>query len=175
MERVNQLGKMEIREVVTVVGQKFGLTIQIFFNRLQTLADIGIRASVHEGDGPVFDVPVEDPDVAAAVQKDKVVGNEFAVIDEIILDSVRAIAQAQDEILVTKMSVVLHHVPQDRPVTDMNDGLGGALARFLDSHADTATEKDDFHRNFTPFELNLVRNCASDSRTDGRFGDRNDE
>jgi hypothetical protein len=33
-------------------------------------------------------------------------------------------SQAKDEILVPKMSVVLHHVPQDGPVANMNHGLG---------------------------------------------------
>jgi hypothetical protein len=58
--------------------------------------------------------------------------------------------KTQNEILMAEMSVILHHVPQDRSVTDMNDGLWCTFARFSDPHALTAAEKDDFHGNVTP-------------------------
>src|SRR6267143_158739 len=96
MERVNQLGKIEVREIVTVVRQEFRLAIQV------------------------------------------------------ILDHLGAITQAQDELLVAEMSIVLHHVPQDRPVTDMNDGLGCTFARFSDPHALPTAEKNNFHGDVTP-------------------------
>ena len=150
MERVNQLGKIEVREIVTVVRQEFRLAIQVLLDSFKSLADIRVSSGIYERDRPVLDITIKDLYVPAAVQKDKVIGDEFTVIDEVILDHLGAITQAQDELLVAEMSIVLHHVPQDRPVTDMNDGLGCTFARFFDPHALPTAEKNNFHGDVTP-------------------------
>jgi hypothetical protein len=56
--------------------------------------------------------------------QNEVIGSAFVVIEEVILDGVGAMSQAEDKILVPEVGVVLHHVPQDRPVADMHHRLG---------------------------------------------------
>ncbi len=48
----------------------------------------------------------------------------LAVVEEVVLDHIAAVAEAQDEVLVPEVRVVLHHVPEDRPIADGHHRLG---------------------------------------------------
>ena len=48
----------------------------------------------------------------------EIVGDRLVVVEEVLLDAVRPVAQAQDEVLVPEVRVVAHDVPEDRPVAD---------------------------------------------------------
>ena len=54
----------------------------------------------------------------------EVVGHRLVVAQEVVLDHVRPVAEAEHEVLVAVVGVVAHHVPQDRPVPDRVIGLG---------------------------------------------------
>src|SRR2546425_2393076 len=144
-EGLNQVRKMKVRQIVAVVRKEHFVAIQIFLNSLQPLADIRIRARVHERYRPVFDIAVKHFHIPAAVDENEVVGYQLAVIHKIVLDDVRAIAETENEILVAEVRVILHHMPQDGTVTDMHHRLGRTLARLPDAHTESAAEKDYFH------------------------------
>src|SRR4029079_18800698 len=73
---------------------------------------------------PIVDIAVQQLQFFRSAGQNKVVGSALIVIKEIILDSVGAMSQAQNEVLVAEVGVVLHHVPQNGPVSDIHHGLG---------------------------------------------------
>jgi len=75
----------------------------------------------------------------------------IAVREEVVLDHVRAESEAQDEVGVSVVGVVLHHVPQDRAVPDVHHRLRDVLRVLSQPHAETAAEQNDFHAGDLPF------------------------
>ena len=114
----------QVGQAVAVVGEELRLVADETFDRLQALADVRREARLDERDLPVVDVAAEQFELLAAFRQDEVVRQALAVVEEVILDDIAAIAQADDEIVVAVVGVVLHHVPQDRPIADVTIGLG---------------------------------------------------
>ena len=48
-------------------------------------------------------------------------------MQEIILDHIAFVAEAEDEILVPEMGIVFHQVPENRPRADLHHGLGNIV------------------------------------------------
>ena len=61
-----------------------------------------------------------------ALREDEVVGECLVVVEEVLLDHVALVAEADDEVVVPEVRVVLHDVEQDRPVGDGHHRLGNA-------------------------------------------------
>jgi hypothetical protein len=61
------------------------------------------------------------------MREHEIVGDFFLVVQEVLLDDVAAIAEAEDEVLVAEVRVVLHHVPENRPIPDGHHGLGNIV------------------------------------------------
>ena len=76
----------------------------------------------------------------------EVVGEGLVVVQEVVLDGRRAVAQAEDEVAVPEVRVVAHHVPQDRPVADGHHRLGQRLRVLAQAQPEPAAEEDDLHR-----------------------------
>ena len=76
--------------------------------RHQPLTHIRVHPGLNEGNAPVIDVAIEGLDAAATGRQRKVVRQALVIVQKILLDQIAAIAQAQDEILVTKVCVVAH-------------------------------------------------------------------
>ena len=55
--------------------------------------------------------------------------------------------EAQDEVLVAEVRVVLHDVPKDRPVADRHHRLGDVVGMFPEPHAHSSTKQDNLHQN----------------------------
>src|SRR6267378_3477292 len=149
-EDVEHGRQRQVGNTVAVVGEEHLLTLQKRLNRLELHTDVGVEAGIHECDLPILDVAGEEIDLTAALAHDKIVGDGLVILEEVLLDAVGLIAKAQDEVLVAEMRVVSHHVPEDRPVADGDQGLRDGLGIIPESHAEAATEKNDFHR-FFPF------------------------
>src|SRR5205814_2568592 len=70
----------------------------------------------------------------------------LVVAEEIALDGGAAVAQAEDEVLVPVVGVVLHQVPEHRPGAHLDqrlrDRIGVATAQ---AHSLATAEQDDFH------------------------------
>ena len=95
------LRQREVGEAITIVSQKFLLSIQISLYCLQSLADIRIDPSVRERNAPVVSVAIKQLYLLASTGQDKIVRGALTIIEEILLDCIGAVAQAQDEILVS--------------------------------------------------------------------------
>src|SRR5262249_51469749 len=96
--------------------------------------------------------------------------------------------EAEDEILMAEMGIVLHHVPQNGTLVDFHQRLRNILGIFAESHAETAAEEDDFHdygwlapcawlfginqRQEWPLDASFVRSDPSVVATAGRSGAR---
>ena len=77
---------------------------------------------------------------------DDAVGEDLRpVVEEELLDDVGLVAEAQHEIAVTVLAVILHHVPQDRLMADRDHRLRDALGIFADARAEPAAEQNDLH------------------------------
>ena len=80
----------------------------------------------------------------------EVVGHRLVVAQEVVLDHVRPVAQAEHEVLVAVVGVVAHHVPQDRPVPDPGHRLGQDVGGAGEPQPLTAAEQDDLHSASLP-------------------------
>src|SRR6185503_5468879 len=54
-------------------------------------------------------------------------------------------AEAEDEVLVPEVGVVLHQVPEDRPVADLDHRLGDLAGVLTQARAQPAAEQDHLH------------------------------
>src|SRR6266487_19887 len=145
----DQLVQGRVGQAVAVAGEEDLLAFEVLARRPQPLADVGLQSGVGEGDPPVVDVAGEQLDLAAAVAQHEVVGDGLVVVQEVLLDHVGLVAEAQDEVPVPVVRVVLHDVPQDRPVADRDHRLGDRVGVLAQPQAQTATEKDGFHSTVT--------------------------
>ena len=67
------------------------------------------------------------------------------VVEEELLDDVGLVAEAQDEILVPVLAVVLHDVPEDRLMADRDHRLRNALRVLADARTEATAEQHDLH------------------------------
>src|SRR5258708_29027823 len=83
--------------------------------------------------------------VASAIRKDEIIRNGFFILEKIILNYIGFVSQAQNEVFVSEMGVVLHHVPQDGPRADGDHWLRHIFGVTAQPHSGTAAEQYDFH------------------------------
>ncbi len=69
------------------------------------------------------------------------------VVHEVILDDIGLVSQAKNKILVSKMGVILHHVPQNGAVPDRYHGFWNLLRVLAQPHPLPAAKQDNFHEN----------------------------
>src|SRR6266446_224057 len=153
------LRQRKIGEPVAVVGEEGRVVSEIAPHRLEALADVGVQTGVGERDLPLVDVPAVERDVLAPARKLEVVRQALVVIEEVLLDEVTSVAEAQDELGVAEMRIVLHQMPQDGPVADRRHGFRDRLRVFAESSAEAPTEEHDLHRSVPSSR------CARASRT----------
>jgi hypothetical protein len=135
----------QVCETVSVIREEDLFAGEIRLDGLQPLADVGPESRIDEGDVPVFDVAVEKAEILAAVGQHEVVGDALVVIQEISLDDIRLVPETEDEVAVTVMRVILHHVPENRPITDGHQRLRDVLGVFSQSHTESTAEQHDLH------------------------------
>ena len=156
MERVQVVRQPQIGQPVGIVRQELVLAMQVGLDTHQPLADGRLRPGVGEGDVPVVDVRAQQPDVTAAAAQHEVVRGPLLVVEEVLLDDLALVAQAEDELLVAEIGVVLHEMPQDRSVADLHHRLGHRIAVLANAHALSAAEEDDLH-SAQPCDKRAVR------------------
>src|SRR5690606_17925245 len=98
-----------------------------------------------ECDVPVGNIGTLELHGSAAVAHGEIVGHALVVLEEVALDGLARVAEAQDEILVPEMCVVLHQVPDDRARTDRGERLGITFRGFPEPHPQPSTEQDYLH------------------------------
>src|SRR5262245_46837525 len=74
----------------------------------------------------------------------EVVGQALVVVEEILLDHVASIAEAEDEVIVTEVRVVRHQGPDDRTVPDVDHRLGDRLRMLPEASTQPAAEQHNF-------------------------------
>ena len=143
------VGQRSVSDRVAVGGEEGLLADEVLLHSAQALADVAMHPGVHEGDAPFANVAREQLDVllaAARAREHEVVGQSLVVVEEEVLDHVTLVTQADDEVVVPEVGVVLHDVEQDRPVGDRHHRLRDAGRRLLDPETEPTTEENDLHR-----------------------------
>ena len=112
LEAIDELGQGRVRERVAVVGQEVLVVGEERPHRGEALLDAAAEARVDERDAPVRGITLEQLDRVAAVREDKVVRQGLVMGEEVFLDHLALVSEAQDEFRVSEVGVVLHHVPQ---------------------------------------------------------------
>ena len=134
-----------VGEHVAVVGEEHLVLAEVLAYSTQPLADLRAQPGVDEGDAPLADVAAEELHLAAAVGQDEVVGGGLLVVEEVVLDHLGAVAQAQHELGVTEVGVVAHDVPEDRTVADGHHRLGARVVADPHPEPESTAEEDDLH------------------------------
>src|SRR5215831_686996 len=127
------LRERQIGKTIAVIREELFLSFEMLFHRLQTLADIGIDSGISE----------------------RVVRSAFVVSEEVLLYGVRAVTEAQDEVLMVVVGVIFHHMPENWPVTHFYHGFGNGLRVVPETHAQSSTEKHNLHRDLRCARLRL--------------------
>src|SRR5277367_4651043 len=92
-------------------------------------------------------------DFLAALRPDEVVGDGFIIVQKVVFDAVPLVPQAQDKVFVTEMSIVLHQMPEDRPIPDLNHGFGNIVGVAPQPQSLATAKQYDFH-DVSPCPLN---------------------
>ena len=88
----------------------------------------------------------------AAIGKHEVVGQRLVVGEEEVLDHLGLVAEAEHEVGEAEVRVVLHHVPEDRPVADLDHRLGDDVGGLAHPEPLPTAEDDDFHTCYPTFD-----------------------
>src|SRR5260370_1255062 len=76
--------------------------------------------------------------------QDEIVRGALVVVQKIVFNRFCTVPQAQDEILVPIVSVILHYMPEDGPISDMYHRLRNVF-RITNTQSHSAAEENDFH------------------------------
>ena len=145
LERLDHVVERRVREPVAVGREERRIVTDVGLHQLQPLPDRGVQAGVDESDCPVLDVACEELNVAAAVRENEIVGYRFLVREEVVLDRLAPVAEAEDEFGVPPRGVPLHDVPEDRPSSDGDHRLGNPLGCLAHADTEAAAEDHDLH------------------------------
>ena len=144
-ESLDHRRQFDVGKSVAVVGKEHLLAFDMLAHGQQALADVAPNSGVDHGDAPVLLGIAQDLDVVAETGDDAVGVDVRPVVEEELLDDVRLVAKAQDEILVPVLAVIVHQVPEDRLIADRDHRLGNALGIIADARAETSAEQNCLH------------------------------
>src|SRR4051812_21557006 len=69
------------------------------------------------------------------------------VVAEVIFDRFSLMTQAQNKVVVPIVSIGLHDMPENRPLTDWNHWFWPKFGFLAQTCAQTTAENDDFHKS----------------------------
>src|SRR3989475_1836233 len=150
----------QVGQAVGVVREELTFAGEVRLDGAEALPDARVDPRIDERDTPIADVALQELEPPTALAQYEVVRNALVVIAEVGLDGVGAVAEAEDEVLVPKVSVVLHHVPEDRAIADRHHRLRNVLVVCPQPHPQTTAEQNDLH-----WRLSLLRDPAQSQRT----------
>ncbi len=101
-----------------------------------------VKPGIHESNIPVMDIAIQQLQILAAFGEDKVICDALVVFEKILLDNVGLITQAQDKVFVTIVRVILHHMPEDRAISDRNHRFWQSLGVFAHAHDRSRRKKE---------------------------------
>ncbi len=147
-----------VGEPVAVRREEHVLVVEVALDRLQALGDLRLRSGVDERDPPVADVArVElDAGVGPVHPEREVVEQRLVVAEEVLLDHVSLVPEAEDEVVVPPGRVVPHDVPEDRPVADRDHRLRRPLGLLAHADAEPPAEEHDLHPRLRVADIALT-------------------
>jgi hypothetical protein len=159
LERPDEVRQVDVGQAVAVGRHEHLVVAEVGLNELQALTDRRPHPRVGERDPPLAAVAVQDLDlgVCSVSVEDEIVEQRLVVVQEVLLDHVALVAQAENELVVPPGGVVAHDVPEDRPVADGDHRLRDALRLLAHAHAEAATEDHHLHVSRAPIVLAFIR------------------
>src|SRR5215471_1790994 len=129
------------------IGQKESIVIRkIPRYALQSAAGHGFEASIGEADGEILLlVCAHELDVRLPAEADPEIVVHGLVVQEVVLDHVAAVAEAQNEFPQSVVGVDLHDVPEDWVSSDLDHGLGAEFGFFPQAGAESTAQNNDLH------------------------------
>ncbi len=121
-----------LSQAIAIVRQEFFFFLQVLFNGFEALADIRIYPGIRESNPPIMDIAIQQIHLFATARKNKIVGSALVVSEKVIFHSFRPMSQTENEVLVAEVGVVLHHMPEDRPIAN-EDHRFGSIFRVADA------------------------------------------
>src|SRR4029453_19427887 len=85
-------------------------------------------------------------DMLGPLAQDEIVGYALVIVEEVFLDLIAFVTEAEDEVRVPIVGVVLHHMPDDRPVAEWHERFRDTLRVVPQAGAKPAAKKHDLHR-----------------------------
>src|SRR5262249_1123137 len=123
-----------------VVGEEDVFAFQHFTDRPQALSNVGDLTGIDEGYRPVADIALKQFDIAPARRQRKVIGETLVVVEKVILDHVATVTETQNEVAMSVMGVIAHHMPDDGAVAKRHHRLWDGFRVFLQSGAQSAAK-----------------------------------
>src|SRR6266511_151839 len=162
-----------VGEGVAVGGEEDLVVLEVRARGPEPLTDACLQPGVDERDPPILDVAPKQlyPPVA---EEHEVIRHRFVVVEEELLDDVRVVAEAENELSVPEMRVVPHDVPEDGPVSDRDHRLRDSGLGLLHPQALPAAEENDLHLTISTAGIGItkapphLRTYASCSRISSR-------
>src|SRR6266853_6089005 len=123
--KVEQAADVDVAQAVAVGKQERVVVFEIAGNALQAATGLGFEAGVGKSDGKIlFVVSAHELDLRLAAEANLEVTIHGFVVQEVILDHVAAIPEAENELAHSVVGVHLHDVPQNGTASDLHHRLG---------------------------------------------------
>src|SRR6266403_3636901 len=129
--KVEQAADVDVAEAVAIGKQERVVVVEIAGNALQAATGLGFEASVGKSDGKIlFVVSAHELDLRFAAKANLEVTIHGFVVQEVILDHVAAVSEAEDKLAHSVVGVHLHDVPQNGTAPDLHHRLGTEFGFF---------------------------------------------
>src|SRR5690606_16379102 len=131
------LVERQIGQAVSVVGEELRLVLEITPYTSQPLTNVRMQPGVDERDAPFVEIRAFELDLLAALRQCKIVRHAFVVIEEVFADQIAPISQTQDELLVAKVRVIAHQVPEYGSAANRHERLGNRVGMLTQARSQT--------------------------------------
>src|SRR6266404_5802602 len=129
--KVEQAADVHVAQAVAVCKQEGVVVFEITGNALQAATGLGFEAGVGESDGEIlFVVSAHELDLRLAAKANSEVTIHGFVVQEVILDHVAAVSEAEDKLAHSVVGVHLHDVPQNGSAPDLHHRFGPEFGFF---------------------------------------------
>src|SRR5262249_22745592 len=148
-----------VGEPVTIVGEKDLFVLDKVPDGNEALTDIAPGSGIDERHAPIYRKIANDLDFLAKIRNNAVAVGCLPVIEKKIFDDIGFVSQAKDKITMAILTVILHHMPENRLMANRHHWFGNALGIFTDACAETSAEQDYFHiflPHSTPHQLEAM-------------------
>src|SRR5262249_51463571 len=137
--------KLHVRQAVAVRREEHLVVADEPLDGLEALADLQPQPGVGEGDSPVDRILLEQLDarLRTTALEDEVARERLVVCEEVLLDRLSLVTEAEDELAMAPVGVVAHDVPENRAVADSSHRLGYPLGLLAHPDAEAAAEDHD--------------------------------